>query len=106
MGRRNIPGETTTDIMTRDQAVNFMTTIAGEHIVANPFADDGTDVDLDGLVRTGVEHFGLEREAAPLAMWDWAADAAACYYRSLDDKSRPIPAQLRPTRENCPKEDE
>ncbi len=70
--------------MTRDQAVTYMTTIADQHVVTNPFTDDGTDVNLDGLVWACVEHFGLDREATPLAMWDWAADAAARYYRALD----------------------
>ncbi len=70
--------------MTKDHAVNYMTMIAVEHLITSPFTDDGTDVDLDGLVGACVEHFSLGREAAPLKMWDWAADAAARYYRSIE----------------------
>ncbi len=69
--------------MTRNQAVEFMTTIAADHLYENPATDDRTDVDLDALVRACVDRFDLNREGLPLAVWDWAIDAAARYYSTL-----------------------
>ncbi len=71
--------------MNRDQAVSFMTTIAGDHLIVNPATDDGTDVDLDALVGACVARFDLERESFPLVIWDWAIDAAARYFRSCSE---------------------
>ncbi len=69
--------------MNREQAVSFMTTIAGEHLYDNPATGDGTDVDLDALVGACVDRFDLDREGLPLAIWDWAIEAAARYYSTV-----------------------
>ena len=66
--------------MNREEAVSFMTTIAADHLIEVPAAEDGTDVNLDALVAACVGRFGLGRESVPLTMWDWAIDAAARYY--------------------------
>lgn len=78
--------------MNRKQAVDYMTTIAREHVIESAWTDDGTDVDLDALVGACVEHFGLDRESFPLSIWDWAIDAAALFYRSAAEPSPEVSA--------------
>ncbi len=70
--------------MNREQAVNFMTTIAGDHLIEVPSTDDGTDVDLDALIGACAKRFDLDRESVPLSMWNWAIDARARYYRRIE----------------------